>query len=296
MSGLDTKKCLICKEGKHNDCLYWHEDKDSGSVWVYCSGKCQRGYSLYGYCSKAGIPLIDFLQNDFNFEESRPNEVQRMEWPAWFLPLHDKRSQSGIEYVRSRGLEPVGDMFYDADSKGIVFPYYFHSTFVGAQIRLIVPRSSVDGEEPQKMDTLPGTRLGLLFYNFDQSKLMGNVKGLIVTEGAFNALSIQQSLNEMYGSRQNNPWHTMATSGCGLSDHQVETLAEYKAAGYKVVLAPDSDDAGMKMLRKAIDKNCLTHYSLTDYTDVDWNDVLREYGRTGLAQFFMKGIKLVTQG
>lgn len=291
---INTKKCLICKNGSKNDCLHWHEDTDTGMLWVYCVGKCQRGYSLYDYCAHAGISLKEFLQNDFEFEEAKPNEVRKMEWPAWFLPLHDRRSQSAIDYIKTRGLDIHGDMFYDSDSHGIVFPYYFHSTFVGAQIRLIVPRSGVDGEI-QKMDTLPGTRLGLLFYNFDQSHFSDSVTGVIVTEGAFNSLSIQQALNDMYGSRERvNPWRCIATSGSGLSDHQVEVLSEYKQKGLAVVMASDSDEAGMKMLRKAHDKECITHYSLTEYTDIDWNDVLMRDGNTGLAQFFMKGIKRVS--
>jgi hypothetical protein len=175
---INTKKCLICKDGKKNDCLFWHNDAHDNSIWVWCTGKCQRGYSLYEYCAAAGLSLKEFLQADFTFEEAKPNEVQSMSWPAWFLPLFDTRSKKGLDYIKSRGLEPgIGDIFYDTASDAIVFPYYFGSTFVGAQMRFINPRPRDDGDI-QKMDTLPGTRLSLLVYGHSQQPLSNAVKGL----------------------------------------------------------------------------------------------------------------------
>ena len=98
---ISTKKCLICKGGRKNDCLYWHIDEDTGSIWVWCSGKCNRAYSIYSYCYNAGISLSEFLKQDFDFQEARPNEVNKIEFPTWFLTLSDPRSKPAIDYIKA---------------------------------------------------------------------------------------------------------------------------------------------------------------------------------------------------
>lgn len=290
---IHTKKCLICKGGKHNDCLHWHNDPESGAIWVYCVGKCKRGYSIYEYCAKAGLSLRDFLKNDFQFEEARPNEVRKMEWPAWFLPLYDPRAKEGADYIKSRELNPqAGDMFYDGDSKGIVLPYYFGSTFVGAQIRFMEPKLDEEGEL-RKIDTLPGTRLGLLFWGYNQNPLPENIKGIVVCEGAFNTMSLTQALNTIYGGAASNPWRCIATSGCNLTEHHSDVLKEMIQQGKKIVLGYDFDEAGLKGIRRAVDRECITHVACTGDTERDWNDLLKELGEAGLAKFFLKSIKPV---
>jgi len=289
---ISTKKCLICKGGRKNNCLHWHVDSETGNIWVWCQGKCQRGYSLYSYCHHAGISLNEFLKGDFDFQEARPNEVNKMEWPTDFITLSDPRAKEGVEYVRSRGLSLEGDMYYDLDRKGIVFPYYVSNTFVGAQTRLLVPFVDKDGEL-RKIDTMPGTRLGLVFYNWNQEPFITNIKGVIVTEGAFSGLSIQQALNTIYGGVSRSPWRVVAISGSGVSAHQKETLRELKEQGIKIIGATDSDEAGLKALSKMKEANCLTHYCLTMDTEKDWNDLLQEKGHEELGKWFLKNIKLI---
>jgi hypothetical protein len=158
---IDTKRCLICKRNRHT--LYWHCDTDNGSLWCYCRGLCQRGYSLYAYCTAAGISVSEFLKNKIITEEAVPNEVTKQEWPRSFIPLSDPRAAKGVDYIKNvRGLELADEMYYDTNRNGIVFPLFFNNIFVGAQIRFIEPRIDVDGKL-HKIDTMPGTRLGLLF-------------------------------------------------------------------------------------------------------------------------------------
>lgn len=286
---ISTKKCLICQ--KRNDTLHWHRDSETGDMWVWCQGKCQRGYSLRSYCHYAGISLPEFLRGDFDFREAPPNEVSVQSWPQRFIPLSDPRSAPGVEYIKSRGLTTEGDMYYDIEREGIVFPYYFDNHFCGAQTRFIVPKVHPDGEV-QKMDTLPGTRLGLLFYGWNQSRFVGDVKALIVTEGSFNAIAINQALNLAYGGINRNPWRAISCSGAGATQHHKDTLKELKEKGLKIIIAPDTDDAGMKMLKKFREADSVTHYALTDRTE-DWNDCLKEMSHKGLATFFLKQIKKI---
>lgn len=284
---MNTKRCLICK--RPNNTLHWHTDPDTKEIWVWCNGKCQRGYSLRSYCHEAGIDLNDFLQGEFQFQEATPNEVSRLDWPHHYVSLSDPRAQKGVEYIKARGLEPKGDMYYDIDGDAIVFPYYFSSVFVGAQTRLLTPWVNKDGEET-KMLTMPGTRLGLVFYNWNQDPFVTNIKGVVVCEGAFNALSIQQSLDKAYGGVLRNPFKVVATSGCGTTKHQMDKLKELKDAGKKIIVAFDSDEPGLKGVRKLIENEVATHHALTADTAMDWNDVLKESGPEETARIFIKSI------
>lgn len=236
--------------------------------------------------------MEEFLSGDFHMEESKPNEVQAMSWPARFIPLSDERAEPGIQYIRSRGLTLDGDMYYDVDNNSVVFPYYFDNHFCGAQMRFIEPRTLSDGKL-WKMDTLPGTRLGLLFYGWNQAKFMGDVKGIIVTEGAFNALAISQALNLAYGGVLRNPWRAIACSGSGATEHQREALQELKDQGLKIIIASDTDEAGIKMLKKFNDHQVATHYAMTGDPDKDWNDLIKEKGHKEFAKWFMGQIQKI---
>lgn len=288
-----TKKCLVCKDGKKNDCLHWHQDEETKAIWVWCQGKCQRGYSLESYCFAAGLNVIDFLQNDFELKESRPNEVAVQSWPARFIPLSDPRAQKGVDYIKNvRGLTLEGDMYYDLERNGIVFPYYFGNHFVGSQTRYLEPKITED-QAPHKIDTMPGTRLGLLFYGWNQQRFVGNVKGVIVTEGAFNAIAINQAFNLAYGGISRSPWRACAASGSGASAHQLEAIKELKDQGMKVVIAPDLDEAGQKMMAKFIKAEACTHWALPDEPGVDWNDASKQKGREEFVKWFLTCIKKV---
>lgn len=289
---ISTKKCLICNGGRSNDTLYWHSDPevDGGAIWCWCN-KCNRGYSIRSYCYQAGISLSEFLKGDFDFKEAKDKEITVQEWPKRFIPLSDPRANLGVDYVKSRGLSLQGDMYYDIEKNGIVFPYYYQNSFVGAQTRFIIPRIHPDGEV-QKMDTLPGTRLGLLVYGWNQDKFVGDVKSVIITEGSFDCISINQALNVVYGGINSNPWRSVSCSGAGATKHHLEIFKELKEQGFKVVVAPDTDDAGMKMLKKFLEAESATHYALTGRTE-DWNACLKEMGHKEFANFFINKIKKI---
>lgn len=286
----NTKKCLICNDGKKNDVLHHHIDPDTSNIWMWCT-KCQRGYSLRQYCELANISLRDYLKQDFDFKEAAPNEVTRMEWPQHFIPLSDTRAKAGVDYLARRGLSPNGDMYYDMLDKGIVFPYYFDNIFCGAQVRFLDTKINKNGDQ-WKITTLPGTRLGLLVYAYNQNFIMSHVKAVIVTEGALNAQSIQQSLDTIYGGTYKNTFKVAACSGSGGSVHQLDVFKSLIEKGYKVICAPDNDEAGRKMLEKYIVSNALTHYAFTD-TEADFNDELQKLGKKEFAKYFIERIKSI---
>jgi len=290
----DNRWCLICNA--RNRTLYWHLNsddapKDPGGIWCFCN-KCDRGYSLKQYCEMAGIDEASFIEGDFHIQEAQSNEVQAMSWPHSFIPLSDPRAEKGTQYIKSRGLSLDGDLYYDMEQEGIVFPYYVNNYFCGAQIRFIEPRIDEGGKE-WKITTLSGTRIGLLLYGYNQNKFLPQVKGIIVTEGAFNSLALQQALNKAYGGVSSNAWRCIACSGSGVSDHQAETLKDLKEKGYKVIGAFDTDEAGIAGTQKMIANNCLTHFSFTGEDGVDWNDILKRDGIEELAKLFLKNVEKV---
>lgn len=289
---MKTKHCLICK--RPNETLHWHNDPETNAIWVYCVGKCQRGYSLREYCHVAGVDLTEFLKGDFNFTEAKPLEVSKLEWPSSYISLSDPRASAGVEYLKSRGIGPQGDMYYDTEREGIVFPYYMGNTFCGAQTRLLKPWTNAEGDTT-KILTMPGTRLGLVFYNWNQEAFVTNVKAIVTCEGALNAISLQQSLNEMYGGILKNPFKVVATSGCGTTKHQIDKLKELKEAGKKIIIAFDSDEPGLKGLSKLIKYEAATHYAITGNSAIDFNDILGTQGHKFLADFFIKNIKSINE-
>jgi len=289
---MQTKKCLICKDGRKNDSLHWHQDTETREIWVYCVGKCQRGYSLYQYVALAGLKLSEFLKGSFEIKEATPNEVNKMEWTSTFIPLADPRAEAGMKYIESRGVDIVDGMYYDTWRKGIVFPYYFYNSYCGAQIRLINPWTDEEGNV-RKIDTLPGTRLGLLFYGWNQDKFLTNIKGLIVVEGAFDRAIIQQSLDHLYGGIIKNPWKAVASSGAGVSQHKIDVLKGLRGQGIKVISAMDSDEAGLKSFKKMAANEAVSHYTFTNEKGVDWNDLSKRMGKEAFGKWFLGSIRSV---
>lgn len=289
---ISTEHCLICKGGRKNKCLYWHKDEETGDIWCFCTGKCQRGYSLRQYVYLAGISLSEFLKGTFNFKEASPNEVQVMSWPARFIPLSDPRAEKGVEYLKDRGLNLDCDLYYDLEREGIVFPYYFDNHFCGAQIRFIESKINKDGDV-QKMDTLPGTRISMLFGLWNQAKFFTNVKVVGVCEGYFNALALQQAFNIKYGGVANNPFKFICTSGCNPSRHHQDVLRELLGQGIKVVASFDADEPGLKGIAKMVKSGCVSHISTTQDTELDWNDMLKLHGHDAIAEMFLKNITKV---
>lgn len=284
---INNKKCLICK--RKNDCLYAHKDPDTGEIWFWCQGKCKRAYSLYDYCFNAGISLKDFLNNDLTFEEARPLEVNAMSWPRYFHALSDIESTPGVEYLRSRGLEYPGEMYYDSNRNGIVFPYYLNNMFVGAQIRFIEPRTDEDGNS-WKITTMPGTRLGYLFWGWSQQSFSTSVKYVVVAEGAINAASLQQAFNKRYGNLLKNPYRCVSTSGASVTKYHVDKLNELIGYGLKVISAFDNDEAGIKAFERMAKDGACTHYAFVDEDGKDWNDILR-CGDADLASYFASRLR-----
>lgn len=284
-----SKRCGIC-QAKHNT-LYYHRNKQ-GVAWLFCN-KCGTGMDLDIYCDMLGIEIpSEEMLAKICHDDPSDQELIKMNWPKNFIPLWNKDAKEGIKYLESRKIKPTDGIFYDEDTNGIVFPYYYDSYCVGAQIRFIEPK--VKDEVKFKISTVPGTKLGKLFYGWNQLSLNPNIKYIIVTEGAFNSLALQQTLNSKYKSILSNPYKTIAVSGSSIGNHRAELLREKISEGYKVILSADLDAAGMKMMSKCCEEACITHYTFPENSGDkwnDWNDVLIQGGEDKVLELFTKNLK-----
>lgn len=283
----DTSHCIVC--GKKHKCVYWHINDDS-TIWCYCCS-CGRSYDIYEYCKLGGISPKDLLKNHIEFGSRNDNEVTKLQWPSSYISLLDSRAEDGADYIKSRGLEIEGDIYYDTKSRGIVFPMYYDMYFCGAQIRLINPIRNEFGVAT-KMISMPGTRTSILVYNWNQLPFLMDIKGVIITEGAFNCLSIQQATNDRFGQYEN-PFKCIALSGSGASSHHQEIMRDLVDGGMKVIVAPDRDSAGIKMFEKFSNAKAITHYVFPEDGDGDWNDILKTLGKEEFVRYFLGRVKKI---
>ena len=282
-----SRRCLDCNSN-HNT-LYYHYDRYK-TAFKYCN-KCGGSRDLDEYCAEHGIdvPTEEQINRIITSDSSNDKELEVMSWPKHFIPLWQDQAKPGIEYLKSRGIEPSDGMYFDVEQNGIVFPYYHGSSCVGAQVRFIEPQIK-DGK-PWKITTVKGTKLTKLFYGWNQGDLPHYVKNLVVTEGAFNAIALQQTFNHHFKSATKNPYRFVAASGSSLGKYRKEILSELKAEGIRVILAADSDEAGLAMFQDACEAECITHWSTVSKDGVDWNDVLIEGGEKELLAEFLKNLK-----
>ena len=210
----DTKHCIICKKPRKT--VYFNisnEGQKNEKVWIYCCA-CGRSYSSKEYCELGGITEKELFSNHIDFNETKNNEVNRLDWPTHFVSMLDRRATPGVEYLESRGLIVEGDIYYDTMKKGIVFPMYYDQYFCGAQIRLIHPREDSQGKIT-KMVSETGTRTSILMYNWNQFPFLTDVKAVVLTEGAINCLSLMQAMTEAYKDKILNPYKFISLSGSG---------------------------------------------------------------------------------
>jgi hypothetical protein len=283
-----ARRCKICN--KPRDTLYvnWN---DNGDIWLYCCS-CGKSYNVLEYCKMTGTDYRDIVLNgNINFNNrTNKNEVNRLDWPAHFISLLDSRAYRGKEYLKERGLRVEGDIFYDIKRNGIVFPLYYEMYFCGAQIRLINPMTNEYGQET-KMISMPGTRTSILIYNWNQLSFLLDVKNIVITEGAFNCLSLMQAFDSLYLNKLSNPYKVLALSGSGSSHHHIKKIKELKDKGYNIIIAGDNDQAGLKMISKFIKEKALTHFSLPKKEIGDWNDIMKEKGEEELIKVFLSNME-----
>jgi hypothetical protein len=199
------------------------------------------------------------VKKQFSFElEERtlPEDAKTLfDWACDTTDLTDSAKQNlidVIQYIINRGLDPNNKNFWWSPAAGfrdrVIIPFYQDLKIVGYTGRKIT-----EGKPKYLTDAQPG-------YVFNLTSQPYNRKFVIVVEGQFDAIAID---------------------GCAImhnepNDTQVMRL---NALGREIIVVPDRDRPGAKMLKSALDNNWTV--SLPPWGDdvKDVADAVKQYGR-----------------
>lgn len=162
-----------------------------------------------------------------------------------------------LEYIQSRNLYIDDYDWYWTDEEGfanrLIIPFYYQGRIVGYTARKIT-----DGKPKYISEQQPG-------YVFNLDQQLDNKKYIILVEGPFDAISI----------------NGIAILGSDISEQQRSLINQL---GKPVIVVPDRDPAGQKLIKQAIEFNWSV--SFPDWAEVkDVNDSVIKYGR--LATLYM---------
>ena len=162
---------------------------------------------------------------------------------------------SGIEYVNTRSIDSNKYEFYFTDNKSynlhrrIIIPYYYEGKLVGNSARALD-----DNVKPKYWSNHPPN------YVFNLGKQDADWKFVIVVEGPFDAMSIDG----------------VSIQGSEISDTQAELIDRLQR---EVIVVPDTDRAGRKLVDRAIELGWTVSYPLWHETCKDLNEAVVKYGK-----------------
>ena len=165
----------------------------------------------------------------------------------------NKYSMSVLEYMNSRGLNLDDTDYYWSPSLGyrdrLIIPFYYEKRIVGWTARTVQP----DKQPKYMSEQQPG-----FVYGLDEQG--PNKVFTIVCEGPMDALHIDG----------------VALLGSEIKDQQAMLINK---VGKKVIVVPDRDEAGSKLIEQAIELGWSV--SLPEWTDDinDIGDAVAKYGR-----------------
>lgn len=157
-----------------------------------------------------------------------------------------------LEYIMHRGLTLDDYNFYWTPEEGfnnrLIIPYYFRGNIVGYTARRID-----DGKPKYLAEQQPG-----YVFNFDAQK--DNRNYVIVCEGQLDAISIG----------------AVSVNGSEISESQKLLINQLHR---DVIVVPDRDSAGIKLINAAVDYNWYVSFPDWDKDIKDINDAIRRYGK-----------------
>lgn len=159
---------------------------------------------------------------------------------------------NALEYITQRSLDPLAYPYYYSNELGfrnrIIIPYFYKQRVVGW-----TARSINEGKPKYLSDQQPG-------YVFNLDNQDYNRKYVIVCEGPFDALSIDG----------------VAIQGSEINDTQSFLI---NRLGKNVIVLPDRDQTGLKIVKQAIEKNWSVSFPDWEHTIKDANDATKKYGK-----------------
>lgn len=212
---------------------------------------------------KLGLIALKFKEDQPKAEKLLNFELKEVELPEgamtlteWAnLDLPEEYQPKLVEiysYLLDRGFDPVKENFYWSPVPGwidrVIIPFFHDNKIVGYTGRKIT-----EGKPKYLTDAQPG-----YVFNIDSQK--SNRKYVIVVEGQFDALAV---------------------GGCAIMHNEPNEVqcTRLSSMGKEIIVVPDRDKPGAKMLAAAIKNNWSA--SLPPWGDdiKDVADAMKKYGR-----------------
>ena len=236
----------------------WH----AGSVLGYKFINLLTGINIEdGVVNKLKIESLKEKDQDIVVE---PERKVNLDWesialPNNSIPISDKVNKKVLSYLQSRGkgIYENWDFYWSPDTymdlnNRIIVPCYFKNKTVGWVSRHIKPNK----------DTTPKYYVNVqrdYLFNVDQLYTKDR-KYVILVEGPFDAIGIDG----------------VGLLGSQVTDIQAEFLNSFNK---KIILVPDRDRAGKKLIPSAIKHGWAVSFPDWDKNVKDVADAVKKYGR-----------------
>lgn len=208
------------------------------------------------------VPKVEF--------ESKELPEAAMSIAEWvnsaYLPDISEDIGPVIDYVYSRGMDPMSDDFYWSPAPGyidrVIVPFRYGGRIVGNTARKVT-----NGKPKYLSDQHP-------HFVFNTDKQSEDQRYIFVTEGPFDALSVDG----------------VALLTNDIADQQARII---NGLGGEVIVIPDQDEAGLNLIKKAIHY----HWSVAfpNWED-DVKDVAEAVQRYGKLFVVVDAIKTAVSG
>lgn len=189
---------------------------------------------------------------EFTDKELPEGSLPISEWLDVKDPGVDELLRPVIEYILSRGFDPLCEDFYWSPAAGydnrVIVPFRWQGRIVGNTARKVT-----EGKPKYLSDQHPH-----FVFNFDRQK--ENQKYILVCEGPFDALSIGG----------------VALLTNDIADQQARII---NSLGAEVIVIPDQDEAGLQLIKKAIHYNWSVAFPNWENNVKDCADAVQQYGK-----------------
>jgi hypothetical protein len=189
---------------------------------------------------------------EFTDKELPEGSLPISKWLEMYDDMTSEFLTPVIEYIVSRGFDPLTDNFYWSPAAGyadrIIVPFRWEGRVVGNTARKIT-----DGKPKYLSDQHPN-----FVFNFDQQD--NKQKYILVAEGPFDALSV----------------NGVALLTNEISDQQSRII---NSLGAEVIVIPDQDEAGLVLFDRAAELDWAIAMPNWDDDVKDCADAVKKYGK-----------------
>lgn len=188
---------------------------------------------------------VDLPEGAYSFE----SWVEDDDPPSLFYDAFDYLANRGSPVFDGWNYFWTEDTYYNWN-KRIIIPFYHNGKIVGYTGRRFTNTQRISKYFSQQPE----------HFLFNQDKLEGDAETIILVEGVFDAISIKG----------------VATLGNALTKKQINLL---KLSKKRIILVPDRNKAGRKLLEQAIDQNWEISIPDWDRGVIDCANATKRYSR-----------------